>query len=334
MKSKSQSRIGLDIGNYSVKCVEMTRSKDKITLNQMSVAPLGDQSPDNLISLLKPFLPVVSASPGHVRVVLSGSSLLVRCVQMPPMTQAELKSAIRFEAENHIAFPIDDCVLDFQILNQDVQKKVMNVLLVAAKRDFIQERLRMLFDIDVHPEVIDVDTFALVNAFEALNAEAPQKMFGLINIGHRVTSMAIVKDGLPLFVRELPIGGSSVTKVLAEARSITEEQADQIKITNPADAAEDVKTACHQGLETLAEELRNSIQYFENEAGEALKSVRVSGGGALACGIPALLSEALGKEVTVWDNLKKIEIAPAVDRALLDKQAPALNVAFGLALRG
>jgi type IV pilus assembly protein PilM len=311
----------------------MTRTKDKIVLNQVSVALLGDQSPDNLISLLKPFLPVIAASPGHVRVVLSGSSLLVRCVQMPPMTQTELKSAIRFEAENHIAFPIDDCVLDFKILNQDPEKKVMNVLLVAAKRDFIQERLRMLFDLDIHPEVIDVDTFALVNAYEALNAQAPEKIFGLLNIGHRVTSLAIIKDGLPLFVRELPLGSYSVTKALSEARGISDEKADEIKVLAPPEAAEELKAA-YQTLDTLTEELRSSIQYFENEAGETLKSVWVSGGGVLAPGLPAMLSEALGKEVALWDNLKKIEVAPAVDRALLEKHSSSLNIAFGLALRG
>lgn len=333
MKSKSVSRIGLDIGNYSVKCVEMTRTKDKIVLNQASVALLGDQSSDNLIPLLKPFLPVIAACPDHVRVVLSGSSLLVRCVQMPPMTQAELKSAIRFEAENHIAFPIDDCILDFKILNHDPEKKIMNVLLVAAKRDFIQERLHMLFDLDIHPEVIDVDTFAIVNAFETLSIRDPEKMFGVLNIGHRVTSLAIIKEGLPLFVRELPLGGHSVTKSLAEARGISDEQADQIKILAPADAAEDLKAA-YQTLDTLAEELHNSIQYFENETGETLKSVWMSGGGALAPGVPAMLSEALGKEVALWDNLQKIEIAPTVDRALIENHAAALNIAFGLALRG
>jgi type IV pilus assembly protein PilM len=267
-------------------------------------------------------------------VVLSGSSLLVRCVQMPVMTQSELKSAIRFEAENHIAFPIDDCVLDFQILNQDPEKKVMNVLLVAAKRDFLQERLRMLFDLEIRPEVIDVDTFALVNAFEALNVQPQEKTFGLINIGHRVTSLAILRDGLPLFVREIPIGGYSVTKALADARGVTEEQAETIKKSTPADAAEDMKTACQQGLETLAEELHSSIQYFENETGESFKTIWVSGGGALACGVPAVLSESLGKEVAFWDNLKKIEYGPNADRKTVEEHAAELNVAFGLALRG
>jgi len=333
LKSKSASRIGLDIGNYSVKCVEMTRTKDKVVLNQASVALLGGQSPDNLIALLKPFLPLIAASPDHIRVVLSGSSLLVRCVQMSQMTHAELKSAIRFEAENHIAFPIDDCILDFKILNQDPEKKVMNVLLVAAKRDFIQERLRMLFDLDIHPEAIDVDTFALVNAYEILNSHEPDKMFGVLNIGHRVTSLAILKDGLPLFVRDLPLGGHSVTKSIGEARGVSDQQADEIKILAPSEAAEDLKTA-YQTLDTLAEELHNSIQYFENEAGETLKSIWLSGGGALAPGVPAMLSEALGKEVALWDNLKKIEIAPTVDRALVEKHSAALNIAFGLALRG
>jgi len=161
-KSKSAVTVGLDVGNFSIKCVEMTRSKDKLTLTRATVLPLDGQPNENLTLILKPLVEQLTGPGRRVRVVLSGSSLLVRCVAMPQMSQVELKSAIRFEAENHIAFPIDDCILDFQIVSQIPDKKLMNVLLVAAKRDFIQERLKMLFDMEIHPEAIDVDTFALV----------------------------------------------------------------------------------------------------------------------------------------------------------------------------
>lgn len=325
--------IGLDIGSHSIKCVELERLKDKVTLLQARVTPLGEQTLDNLTALLKPFADIVALAPESVRVVLSGSSLLVRCISMPHMTAKELKSAIRFEAENHIAFPIDDCVLDFQILNENPEKKTMNVLLVAAKRDFIQERLRMMMDAGVNAEVIDVDTFSLVNAFELLNAVPEEPVCALLNIGHHVSSFAILDGKLPLFVREIPIGGVAVTKALAETKNISEVEAEKLKIQRSAETLEDLKAATRHGLETLVESVKQSLAFYENQSGKTLKSVWLSGGGALAVSSQNILSEGLGKEVALWDATKKLELAPAVEAKFLETQAPLLNVAFGLALR-
>lgn len=331
MKPKNASTIGLDIGNYSVKLVELVRTKDKVTVKNASIIPVGDQPPDNIVPLVKPLVPALQRSP-RLRVVLSGSALLVRCVPMPVMTHAELKSAIRFEAENHIAFPIDDCILDFQIVSTDEAKKQMNVLLVAAKRDFIQERVRTLMDMEVRPQIIDVDTFCLVNAFDALSSEPEEKAYALLNIGHRVTSFAIIKDKQPLFVRDLPMGGQSVSKALADEKGISEEEADKIKL-EPGEEAAALKTAVEHGYETLIEELKRSIDYFESESGEPFKNVWLSGGGALVAGATAALAAGLGKEVTLWDAMKKLDFPEAAHEKTIAEHGAEFSVALGLALR-
>ncbi len=296
-KPKTSSTIGLDIGSYSIKCVEILRSKDKFVLNQAALLPLGNQSADNLTEILKPLAGLIEAGKDHVRIVFSGSSLLVRCIQLPVMTQGELKSAIRYEAENHIAFPINDCILDFQIVSQNADKKIMNVLLVAAKRDFIQEKLRMLTDLGIHPEIIDVDIFSLVNAFEMLgaNPNPEEKTTGLLNIGHRVSSFAILHENLPLFVREISLGSS--------------------------------------GLEPLMEELKHSIDFFENEIQGSLQTVWLSGGGSLAPGAAEALAAALSKKVLPWGATQKIEMAASVDRKFFEENRAVFNIALGLALR-
>ncbi len=335
-KLKTASIIGLDIGSHSIKCVEILRTKEKFVLNQAALLPLGNQSPDNLTATLKPLSELIQRGKDHVRIVLSGSSLLVRCIQLPIMTQKELKSAIRYEAENHIAFPIDDCILDFQIVNQNTEKKVMNVLLVAAKRDFIQEKLRMLMDLDIHPEIIDADTFSLVNAFEALGpAPGPEeKTVGLLNIGHRVTSFAILHEKLPLFVREIPMGSSGITKAIAEAKGLPEAEAEAFKAgPGSPETAEELKTFIQKGLEPLAEELKHSIDYFENEIQSTLQTVWLSGGGALGRDTAELLSAGMGKKASSWSEAKKIEMTPATDRKFFEGHAALFGVALGLALR-
>lgn len=335
-KPKTGSTLGLDIGSYSIKCVELTRSKDKVILHQAALLPLGAQSPDNLTLLLKPLSEVLQKAKDRVRIVLSGSSLLVRCIQLPAMTQHELKSAIRFEAENHIAFPIDDCILDFQIVNQDPEKKIMNVLLVAAKRDFIQEKLRMLLDLDVHPEVIDVDTFCLVNAYEALGLEtaAPdEKTKALLNVGHRVTSLAILHDKLPLFVRDIPMGGAAVSKGISEAKGLSEADANGFKEETRPELQEEIKGFTQKGLEPLADEVKRSMEYFENEHQSPIQSVTVSGGGSLGPGAAEYWTAALGKKILGWESAKKIEGAAGTDIKVFDENRALFNIALGLALR-
>ena len=337
-KPKTASMIGLDIGSYSVKCVELTRvkekSKDKFVLNQAALLPLGSQSSDDLTTILKPLAGLIQKGKNHVRIVLSGSSLLVRCIQLPVMTQGELKGAIRFEAENHIAFPIDDCILDFQIVNQNAEKKIMNVLLVAAKRDYVQEKLRMLMDLQIYPEIIDVDTFSLVNAFEVLETGAgpDEKTRALLNIGHRVTSLAILHEKLPLFVREIPMGAAAITKVVAEAKSLSEADANVLKEETRPELLEEIKGFTQKGLESLVEEVKRSLEYFENEIQTQVPSVYLSGGGSLGPGAAEGIASELGKKVVAWDG-RKIESAPGADRKTFEDNAALFNIALGLALR-
>ncbi len=332
-KSKISSTIGLDIGSYSIKCVEVRKSGDQLQLQRVSILPVGASTTASVSSILKLVLDPAAGKPEHVRISMSGSSLLIRRIQLPVMTPAELKSAIVFEAEGQIPFPIDDCILDFQILDRSADKQKMNVLLVAAKKDFVAERLKLLSEVNLVPEIIDVDIFCMINSFEMLGELGDQRTWGVLNIGHRVSSFAIVNDRLPFFVREIPHGGAGVTKALAEARSVDEETADKLKIDREGVTAEELKSATERGFERLVEELRHSIDYFENETGEELKNIWISGGGALSAGAHEILSEELGKNVQLWDNTKKMEVFQGIDHPYLSKHSPLLNVSLGMALR-
>ncbi len=336
MKDKTSSAVGLDLGSYAIKCVEISRNNDKMTLERVSILPVPDQLPDNVFKTLKVLIQTMPSPPKHVRISVSGSSLLIRRIALPLMTPAELKGAIRFEAEGHIPFNIEDCILDFQMLNQDAEKKTMNVLLVAAKRELILERIKMLADAGINPEIIDLDIFCLINAFEVLGNAQNEKVYGVLNIGHRVSSFAIIQDTRPFFVREIAFGGQNVTKELAGLRGIPEAEADELKMnpTNDIEIQEVLKNATHKGFEMLAEELRHSIDYFENETGEDLKNIWISGGGAKSFNAPATLSEELGKNVSLWNNIKKMEIFGTLDMKYLEEHSPQLNVAFGMVIRG
>lgn len=332
-RDKIQSAIGLDIGSYSIKCVELTRSDGQIRLDRVSILPADRSTPAAFSKALRLTLDPWIGQGKRVRISVSGgASLIIRRVTLPAMTPAELKGAIRFEAESHIPFPIDDCQLDFQILNHSEDKKQMNVLLVAAKKDFIAERLKWLADAGMPLEIIDLDIFCLVNAFEALGDVPPDASFGLLNVGHKVSSFAIIQNKLPFFVREIPFGAFGVTQALMQKKSVPEAEADRLKVEKPADAAADLEEATARGFEPLVDEIRHSIDYYENEQ-EELRTIYLSGGGSLSMGAAKILSDELGKEVLVWNNTKKMEVFGEIDQKYLAEHAQELNVAFGMVLR-
>jgi type IV pilus assembly protein PilM len=335
LKSKNISSFGLDIGSYAVKCVEITHGGQAVELHRVVILPLPDNSPDSLKKNLRVFLDGLPVPPKKVRIAVSGPNVLTRRISLPSMTAAELKGAIRFEAERHIPFSIDECVLDSQILNSSPDKKTMNVMLVAAKKDLVLQRVKLLEELGLYPDMIDVDIFCLMNAFEGLSAgDMETKTVGILNIGHRTSSFAILQDKQPFFVREIPLGGLGVTRAIVEAAGMTEADADALKIQKPAESAEVLKAATQKGLEPLAEELHHSIDYFENETGEELKTIWMSGGGALSLGTAEFFTEELGKNVSLWDNTKKMSILGSLDTQYLSQNSPLLNVVLGMALRG
>jgi type IV pilus assembly protein PilM len=335
IKGKSLSVVGLDIGSYSIKHVEVEIEDSKTRLIRVSVLPISDASTGTAakaLALLVDKNPLVNK---RVRIAVSGGgSLLIRRIQLPNMTRSELAGAIRFEAESHIPFPIDECEVDFQILGQTEDKKSIHVMLVAAKKELINERLKLAAAVNCVPEIIDVDIFCLINAYEVLGQAGAENMFGLLNIGHLTSSFAIVRNHQPFFVREIPHGALGITQALMQAKGITQSEAQRMKSEPAAEGRAELQAALEKGLEPLIEEMRHSIDYVDNDTGEELKTVWLSGGGALCPGSAQTLSDGLGIQASLWDNTKRLEVFGGVDQKYLSAHSLELNVALGMVLRG
>ena len=250
------------------------------------------------------------------------------------MTPQELKGAVRFEAERHIPFHIDDCILDFQILDQAPGKPTMKVLLVAAKKDFINQQVKTLGEAGIEPAIIDADIFCYLNAFERLRESGDVKSYGLLNIGHNLSSFAIVHADELFFAREVLFGGLGVTKALMEMKGLTEKDADELKSRRDEAHLADLAAATQKGFEPLSAELKRSIVYYENETGEELGVIFIAGGGAKSHKAVEALSEELGRKVALWSPVAQVAAVPAVDPKFMERHFLEFNVAYGLALRG
>ncbi len=332
-KEKTFITAGLDIGSYSVKYAEVSWDEKGASLLSAQIHRTGASSSDQLKAVLKNLLGASSSPAKRVRISVSGPAVLIRNVTLPRMTPQELKSAIRFEAERHIPFHVDDCVLDYQVLGQTANKVSMKLLLVAAKKELINQRIKLLSEIGLQPDIIDADILSFANAYAYLNDSPDIKTYGLLNIGHEVSSFAIIRNGELFFVREMLSGGRQVTKALTELRNVSEEAADELKKKNDPEHASERILATQKGFGSLADEIKRSIDYFENEAGEELSVIFAAGGGSKSEKSAEFLSEELGKKVVLWNGTNKLLLGEGADPTFTRDHLPELHVSYGLAIR-
>lgn len=325
------ANVGLDIGTSSIKAVELIQSGASYKLRRALAQPITENSPEALAQALKS-ISETYASSKHLRIGVSGSSLLIRRIEMPHMNPDELRNAIKFEAENHIPFPVDECMLDHHVVQAGGEGKNATLLLIALKKDFIQERIKMLHDLGLKPELVDGDAFALVNAFERLGPEARPKNYGLLNIGHSTSLFTIMHGSEPFFVREIAAAGLEITRAIAETLSLEEAAAERLKVTHEASKKDDLRAATLRALSPLINELKSSIDYFENESGEELKQIWICGGGAASEGAEDILTQEVGRSFKIWEPLQRVEVLREAADAV-DGCGPAFGVAVGLAVR-
>lgn len=354
ISSQSDSTIGLDLGSFSIKAVELKKVDSQLELVNFAIIPRAkDNSPEDLSKAIKETFSQANfgstsqnktvskintpegtgASKGiKVNVSVSGQAVIVRYIQMPQMSAQDLASAIRFEADKHIPFKLDEVVLDCQILEEKADEGKMRVLLVSAKRDFIAARIKLLSDAGLDVQLIDVDGLALINAFQAGPASLNTGTYALLNIGAQQTNINIVKDGSPCFSRDVMSAGNNFTGTIKDAMSIDLTQAEQVKYRSGKKEKE-LLDLIHPVLDNLATEIRLSFDYYESQFEKGIDRIYLSGGSCNLAGIDEFLTESLGVDVESWDPLNALKINAAIDKDKLLAVKNQLAIAIGLALR-
>jgi type IV pilus assembly protein PilM len=305
---------------------------------------------------------------------VSGESIIVRYIQLPEMPENELKGAIRWEAEDYIPFRLEEVNLDSMILGRSeiAGSPKIDVLLVAAKKDLVGEHIDILKSADLQPGVVDVDSFAFLNCFEANYLPAASEVIALLNIGAEITSINIYIGGVSRFSRDIGIAGDTITAGIQQRLNCSVQRAEELKLKEgaPAAAHEDVDAdfdadaslldtirgtvekitgedlteespefvaanVLKSVLGNLTNEIRRSIQFFENQPnGRPVLRVCVGGGTASLKNIDSYLSRELGLPVEVVDPLRNLGFAGAEgDRGKLDRSRNLLGVSIGLGLR-
>jgi len=333
-KEDKDIQIGLDVGNSSVKACAVSHSGPKKQLIGFSAKPVGN----NIIKAIKEAHAELGITKNKVATSISGAAVIVRYVEMPQMTDEELASATRFEAEKVIPYNINDVEIDSAKI-ENIDDKRMRVIMAAAKKDLIDSHLKMILEAALEPTILDIDSFAVMNAF--VNAGINRsEVCGLLNIGAKKSNLNIIKGEASYFSRDIEIGGNDITKAFAETLSLDEKSAEQAKLEKLSKFSElleedrkTIEAPLGEIVLRLGDEVRLSFDFYENHYAASVNKLYISGGTSRADIISALLKEHLGRDVLKWDPLSNIEISQSLDKQPLDELKPQLAVAVGLALR-
>ena len=330
--TKPEKLIGLDIGSHYVKICELTKKQAKYQLSAFGIERVADDSQEAKISAIKKVVEQSGISSNKVNASVCGPSVIVRYILLPHMTKSQLESAITYEAEKYIPFNIEEVILNAPILEEKRGDDKIKVLIVAAKKSFIENYVKLIESCGLKPQLIDVDSFALINSFLLNNpAEQSQGIVALLHIGKSFTGINILKDNISHFMRDVTMGGKDLTKMIAEKLNMDLADAENLKC-NPKEREEEIFSIISPALNNILGEISLSLSYYEDQLERGINKVFLSGGSSKLKKLTKFLSSNLGMEVVLWDPTVNLEINPALNQERLKSCLPMLAVSIGIAL--
>ena len=333
-RAKLKNKVGLDIGTHAVKIIEIAEAPEKPLLIGLGLKKITGMAKKEVSEAIKELAGEAKITAREASISVSGPSVTVRFISMPKMEEKSLRGAIKFEAEKFIPFNIIECVVDYQVLKKDDKENKLTILLVAVKKERVQDTMKVALDAGFSVHTIDADSFAAANAFfRNFAPPAPDRTFAMLNIGATFTNVCIARDGLPCFVRDMTIGGNDFNAVISKAAGIEGGDAESLKIS-PNEKRQELIDCTRSVATNLADEVRLSFSYYENQYGRSVDEIYISGGSAKLAGLEELFKETFGLKISFWNPLQFLDAASSgIDAALLDKMKDSFSVAAGLALR-
>ena len=340
---KNKDIIGLDIGSSAVKLVRLRRLKEGYQLQNVGMLPLPAEAivdntlmdSSSVVETVRQLIRDLKIKSKEAACSISGNSVIIRKISLPSMPVEELEDQIQWEAEQYIPFDINDVNVDFQILSPDDQDtSKMNVLLVASKKDIIDDYQTVFAEAGLKLVVMDVDAFAVQNAFETNYPTEQNEVVALVNIGASIINLNIVSGGVSLLTRDVQMGGNLYTEEIQKQFGLNDQEAEQKKLSD-TDSDGQLKDILLRVNETIAQEIRRSLDFYHSTAGEGrISKVYLSGGAAKTSLLLEAVQRRLSLPVEMLNPFLKVAVNEKdFDLATLERIAPLVTVAVGLATR-
>ena len=344
--SKSKSLVGLDIGSSAVKVVEL-KDLGKGRGFMLENAVVESLSPEAIVdgAIMDAGLVIEAIQraftgrklkASDVAIALSGHSVIIKKIAIPATSEEELAEVVPWEAEQYIPFDVEDVNLAYQVLQDGGAEGNMDVLLVAAKKDKINDYTSVVTQAGRNPVLVDVDVFALQNCFEMnYDAEAAGGT-ALINIGASTTNVAILKGTTSIFWRDISVGGSHYNDAIRKELNVTYEQAESLKRGEVVEGVDptSVQPILASVNEFVGAEIQKTLDFFKNTTpGESIESIVISGGSSRIPQLKEALGERFAVPVEYLNPFNRLQIGKAITPEMLEELSASVSIAVGLACR-
>jgi type IV pilus assembly protein PilM len=268
---------------------------------------------------------------------ISGPSVIVKKISLPVQSDEELKESIRWEAEQYIPFDISDVNLDHQVIGENASTGNLEVLLVAVKKEKITDHTSVISMAGKNPVIVDVDAFALQNAYEVNYQPSGRATVALLDIGASIMTITIVAGTEFLFTRDVGVGGHQYTDFLQKEFNLNFTQAEELKRGEPTEGIEPAETrhVLDSVTEILLLEIQKTFDFFKSTTTvDHIDRMLVAGGAAHTPGLIEALSKKFQIPAEKFDSFKNVSFDPKkFSPVLIADRSADLAVAIGLALR-
>ena len=341
---KKDHLVGLDIGSRTIKVAEIIETKKghslrKIGMTDISPGLIEDgaiNDPEAVAEAIRQLFKTFGVREQNVALSIGGYSVIVKKINVQTMDEEQLQETIHFEAEQYIPFDIADVNLDFQILGPNENNpNQMNVFLVAAKKEMVNDYINLVNLANLNPCIIDVEAFALQNIFEA-NYDAKNENVAIIDIGASKTSLNILKGNNSVFMRDVSLGCGQINQKIISLVDCSFEESEEVKLGEDKEkvSEEDLKEIVTGVVGDWCTEIRRALDFFYSTyPDDQIKRIILSGGGGNIADFRQMLSVEASAEVETINPFVNFAIDDKLDASYIEKIGPQTAICMGLAMR-
>jgi type IV pilus assembly protein PilM len=337
--------VGLDIGSSAIKLVEAEKRRGgwvvssftSVTLPEDSIVDGEIVNHAAVVEAIRSVLKESGVKSKLVATSVSGSSVIIKHIAIPHAQPKELEDQVYWEAEQYIPFDMKEISLDFEVVQEDIGEGKMDILLVAAKKDFIEKRLAAVRECGLEPQVLDSDVLALANVFWENYEMTPDNAVVLVDIGASLTKINIVSNNTTIFTRDVAVGGKSLTQEIQNRLGISFQEAEVLKIDScsTGQIPEEVLPLVNGICENISLEIRRSLDFYAASPVQLpVTAVFLCGGASRVPGLSNMLSEMLGLPIEYLNPFNKVACSGRqFNEEFLSAISSSAAIPLGLALR-
>ncbi len=346
-RKKTEPLIGLDIGSTSVRLLQLSSRGYGYRIDHFAIESLNEGVVvDNTIQDVEAISNAISnavknsgARAKFCAIAVSGSAVFTKIISLPTnLADADIESQVQIEASQYIPYPLDEVSLDFEVMGPSPRNPdMMDILLAASKSENIESRQDALDSAGLTAKVVDVEAFAIANAFELIRKRdgvSDDQAIGFFDIGYDVTTLLVIKGGEVIYTRDHPFGGHQLLEETQRRYDMSVEQASFFE--RDEEAPEDFEEEVLEPFQVnIVHQISRALQFFasSNEYSN-ISAIYLSGGAASLNNMAAMVQQELGMPTRVADPITGLDVAHNVAVTALNRNATNLMIAMGLALRG